>query len=231
MQRNGWKDITNWRTKQLNSYTKSQHYPLTTVNSRKKKWDLLENCQKFAHRLFLNACTWRELEDLIFYETCSCCRKMDQSLWQTLGTFDLIHSSLMWVQTMWSYGTYSTTVQIRTVSGLWFCRRPRRLKIIIRVNLMHFRKSHVRDNKLDVQETDFSFTQFDRSWNNFSRCRITYGWNSISRSLTISTTPKVKYSEICRVTSHQTSTPKTDSRFQPARQLWSEQCWLCAVER
>ena len=38
--------------KQLNSYTKWQHYALTTNNSRKKKWDLSENCQKFARRLF-----------------------------------------------------------------------------------------------------------------------------------------------------------------------------------
>ena len=62
-----WKDIANWQTKQLNSYTKSQHHALTTTNSRKKKWDLLENCQKFAHRLFPNACIWPVLVDLIFY--------------------------------------------------------------------------------------------------------------------------------------------------------------------
>ena len=38
------------RTKQLNNDTKSQHHALTTTNSR-KKWDLSENCQKFAHKL------------------------------------------------------------------------------------------------------------------------------------------------------------------------------------
>ena len=52
MQRNALKDIANWRSRQLNSYTKSQHQALTTTNSRKKKWDLLETCQNFAHRLF-----------------------------------------------------------------------------------------------------------------------------------------------------------------------------------
>ena len=41
MQRNAWKDVANWRPKQLNSYTKSQHHALMTTNSRKKKWDLL----------------------------------------------------------------------------------------------------------------------------------------------------------------------------------------------
>ena len=52
VQRNAWKDIANWRTKQLNSFTKSQHHVVTTTNSRKKKWSLLEKYQKFAHRLF-----------------------------------------------------------------------------------------------------------------------------------------------------------------------------------
>ena len=51
-QRNAWKDIANWRTKQLNSCTKSQLHVLSTINSRKTKRDLLENCQKFAHKLF-----------------------------------------------------------------------------------------------------------------------------------------------------------------------------------
>ena len=90
---------------------------------------------------------------------------MDQSLWQTLGTFDLIHSSHMWIQTILSCGKYSTTMQIRIISGLWFCRRSRRLEINIRWTLVHFEKSHVRANKLDVQETDFSFRQLYRSWN------------------------------------------------------------------
>ena len=51
---------------------------------------------------------------------------------------------------------------------------------------MHFRKSHVYvPDKLDVQETDFSFTQFYRSWNHFSGCRFTHGRDSRSHSLGI----------------------------------------------
>ena len=37
------------------------------------------------------------------------------------------------------------------------------LKIHLRWNIVHFRKSYVSSNKLDVQETNFSFTQFNRS--------------------------------------------------------------------
>ena len=101
---------------------------------------------------------------------------MDQSLWQTLITFDLKHSSHMRIQTMLSCGKYSPTMQMKIVSGFWICWRSGRLKINIRWTLVHFRKTHVRAHKLDVQETNFSFTQFYISWNNFSRCRFTHGW-------------------------------------------------------
>ena len=69
---------------------------------------------------------------------------------------------------------------------------------------MHFRKSHVHANKLDVQETDFSFTQFTEA-EKFSRCRFTHGiqllifgiWlqKCFILSQTNTTTPQNKYRE------------------------------------
>ena len=56
MQRNVWSDIANWRTEQLNSYTTSQLHALMTINSKKRNWDLLENCQKYALKLSRHAC-------------------------------------------------------------------------------------------------------------------------------------------------------------------------------
>ena len=53
MQRSVWKDIATWQTKQLNRYTKSQLHALMTNNSKKKNWDLLENCQTYALKLSL----------------------------------------------------------------------------------------------------------------------------------------------------------------------------------
>ena len=90
---------------------------------------------------------------------------------------------MLLIQTMLSCGKYNTTMQIRIVSRFWFCRRPLRLKINIRRGLVYFRKSHVCAHKLDMQETDFSFTQFYRSWNHFSRCRFTHWRYSRSHSL------------------------------------------------
>ena len=67
LQRNAWKDVANWRTQQLNCFSKSQHHALTTTNSRKKKCDLLESSQRFSHNLCKNACAWPALVDVIFY--------------------------------------------------------------------------------------------------------------------------------------------------------------------
>ena len=64
-----------------------------------------------------------------------------------------------------------------------FCRRSWILKINITRSSVHFRASHVCAHKLDVQETDLSFTQFYGSWNNFSWCRFTHGRYSRSHSL------------------------------------------------
>ena len=103
---------------------------------------------------------------------------MDKILWQTLGAFDLVHSSYKWIPAKSLCGKHNTTMQTRIV-----CRRPWRLKTNIRRNSAHFRKSRVCANKLDVQETNFSFTQFNRRWNHFSRCRFTHGRYSRSHSL------------------------------------------------
>ena len=48
MQKNVWSDIASWRTKQPSNFTKSQLHALMTINSKKKTWGLLENCQKYA---------------------------------------------------------------------------------------------------------------------------------------------------------------------------------------
>ena len=115
----------------------------------------------------------------IFCEyTCSCSHKTDESMWQTLSAFDLLHSSYKWIPAILLCGKHSTRMQSWIVSRLWFCKRSRRLKINIRWTLMHFRKSNICANKSDVQESDMSLTQFTRSRNYFSGCKFTHGRNS-----------------------------------------------------
>ena len=75
------------------------------------------------------------------------------------------------------------------------CKRPRRLEVNIRKNFVHFRKSHVRASKLDVQETD------------------------LSGHTTNQTNPKMDYEETRGVMPHQTSTPRIKPRQQPSTTL------------
>ena len=50
---------------------------------------------------------------------------------------------------------------------------------ILRVKrCVRFRKSYICSNKLDVQETNFSVTQFNRIRNHFCGCRIEVRWYS-----------------------------------------------------
>ena len=153
---------------------------------RRRKWvswrsvySLLTNCSEMS----LLGSYWETWYFVVCEQTCSCGHKMDEIMCQTFGAFDLLHSSHLWAQAMLSCGKHCTTMQVATVSGHWFCWRSWRLQIHIRRSLVYFRKSHVCANKLDVQETDFCFTQFYRSWGNFSRCKVTHGRYSRSHSL------------------------------------------------
>ena len=57
---------------ELANRTTQQLYKVSTPciddhHFKEKKWNLLENCHMYALKLFWNAFTWHELEDLIFY--------------------------------------------------------------------------------------------------------------------------------------------------------------------
>ena len=87
MQRSAWRDIANLRIKQPVNCSKSRRHAWMIIKLNKKKWDQLENCQQFAHKLFWNVQTWLVLVDLKFMvreQTCPCGHKMDWSLWQNV---------------------------------------------------------------------------------------------------------------------------------------------------
>ena len=59
---------TLWVSPQDDSTTPQSIYSMhMTTTSKKMKWNLLENCHKYALKLFWKAYTWHVLEDLIFY--------------------------------------------------------------------------------------------------------------------------------------------------------------------
>ena len=139
--------------KQLHSYTKLQLHALMIISSKNNKWGLLDNCLKFAHTLFWNDLYLARVgRPDILWSVNKLARAVTKwtNMWQTLGAFDLVHSSYKWIQTVLSYGKHSSTLQIRIVSRLWFCRRPWRLKIYVRWSVMRFGKSYTRSNQMDV---------------------------------------------------------------------------------
>ena len=64
MLKNALSDAVNWQTRKWRNCTRSQALLWMIINSSKKNSNLSENCQKFAHKLSRNACTWHELDDL-----------------------------------------------------------------------------------------------------------------------------------------------------------------------
>ena len=128
-----------------------------------------------------------------------------------------------------------------TVSRLRFCVRSWGVKIYSWRNFVQIRKSYICSNKLDVQETDFCFTQFCRSWGDFSRCKFTHGWDSRSRSLGFSdwsisflTKPNQQNQRYKRATGHRVGTSsikhaKTKSNHE--HQSRPDQYWSRSIKR
>ena len=100
---------------------------------------------------------------------------MDQGLWQTIISFDLLHSSYMWRQTVLPCRKHYETMQTGTVSRLRFCGRPRRFKIHFWRNIVRFWKSYICSNQLDVSETNFCFAQVQQNQKSFSWTQD-WGW-------------------------------------------------------
>ena len=107
---------------------------------------MLSNCSE----MLIRGINWKTRHYVVGQQTCKGSHKMDQSLLQTIISFDLSHSSYMWVQTILSCGKHCQTMQTGTVSRLRFCKRSWGYKIYIRWNIVHFGKSYVGSNQLDV---------------------------------------------------------------------------------
>ena len=88
---------------------------------------MLSNCSEMLKR----GTYWTTRNSMVSEQTCTINHKMDQSMWQTIISFDLLHSSYMWFQTILSCGKHCQTMQIGTVSRLRF------LQEILRIQNLH----------------------------------------------------------------------------------------------
>ena len=149
---------------------------------RRKKWVSRRN----VFSLLINCCEmsvfgsyWETWYFVVCERACACHNKVDKACHKRLARLiSYIHHTSGHRQNPLCR-KHSTTMQNRTVSGLWLCRAQQCRLGLFRGSgfagdledsrstsggiLMHFGRSHVCANRLDVQETNFGFTQFYRS--------------------------------------------------------------------
>ena len=140
MQRNVWNDTSNWRTKQLNSSTKSQHRCMDDHQFKEEEngsvGDLSTVCSQIALKCPYVACMWPALGDLIFYGSCTnllllAYHSMDQSLWRNVQH--------VWSHTVITHANSNTIVmwEIQHNSADWDCFKTPILQEILRIQNLH----------------------------------------------------------------------------------------------
>ena len=137
-QRNVWKDIANLRIKWLNNLCKvatpcMDHHQFKEKEKNESVGGLSTVCLQIVYLARIGRL------DIVWSVNKLARHQMDQSLRQTLGAFDLAHSSFKWIPAILLCGKHSTTMQTWIVSRLWFCWRLWRFNINIRRSSVHFR--------------------------------------------------------------------------------------------
>ena len=194
MQRNAWRDIANFRIKQLSNFTKSRRHAWMIINSKMKKMDQLESCPQFAHNVF-----WKKKKIYIYIprtgrpDIFRSVNKLARAVTKWTKACDKrLERLISYIHHTCEYRQFcfvGNTAQ-QCILGLFedsdFAGDLEDLTSTSCGFLCIFGSHTFCANKLDAQETDFCFTQFYRSWGDFSRCRFTHGWDSRSRSLGLS---------------------------------------------
>ena len=80
--------------------------------------ELSQVCSQNVLKCFFST-NWKTPYSMFSKHTCTSGHQMDQRLWQTLGSFDFLHSSHMWIEAILSCGKRFTTVQVGLVSELF----------------------------------------------------------------------------------------------------------------
>ena len=137
---------------ELANKTNQQLYKVSTpcLDDHHFKERLVKSVLSNCSEMLVLGTYWKTWYSKVSEQTCTIDHKMDESMWQTIISFDLLHPSYMWIQTVLSCGKHCQTMQIESVSRLRFCRRSWGFKIYIRWNIVHFGKSYVCSEKLDV---------------------------------------------------------------------------------
>ena len=147
-------EIAKWQTKRQSSYTKFRVLAWMIVISRRRNLNRSENCQKYAHKLSWNACTWHELVALTLHGQWTNLLDLSQNGPELVTNAWLVRFITFITQmttdniVMWNHGS---TLSIGSIPRLRFCWRPWGLKI----NLLWWEsyicsEVNIRSHQLDV---------------------------------------------------------------------------------
>ena len=75
---------------------------------------MLSNC----YEMIILGTYWKTWYSMVSEQTCTIHHKMDKSLWQTIMSFDLLHSSYMWIQTVLPCGKHCQTMRTGTLQEI-----------------------------------------------------------------------------------------------------------------
>ena len=106
----------------LQSIYSMHRWPPLQRRRNKSVGELSHVCSQNCSQMFIFGKNWTILYSMVSEQNCTIDHEMDQSMWQTIVSFDLLHSVHKWIQTILSCGKHCKTVQIGTVSRLRFCR-------------------------------------------------------------------------------------------------------------
>ena len=95
MRRNVWEDIANWQIKKLSCSTRVSAPCLGDHQFKKEELETVGEFSKFCSHIVLKCLHVDRIVrlDMLWSvnKFCTICHAMDQSLWPTLGLFDLLH--------------------------------------------------------------------------------------------------------------------------------------------
>ena len=86
-------------------------------------WKISKACSRIVLKCLYLARIGRKNLFMVCRKTCTSCRKMGSSLWQTLSSFDLLYSSHEWSQTILSCGQHGSALSTGFIPRLRLCWR------------------------------------------------------------------------------------------------------------
>ena len=113
---------------------------------RRSVESIISNCSE----MFVFGTYWKTWCSMVSDQTCTVHLNMVWSMWQTIESFNILHPSYLWLQTVLSCWKHCKTMQIGTASRFRFCGRPSGLKIHFGWNIVRLWKSYICSNKLDA---------------------------------------------------------------------------------